>query len=209
MEKSIEPGNALEETLKASNIGDLVTEYSEIVLDSLLNGGILESMPLVKTFTHVGTTVNNVLFTKKLMNFLATMNELPAAKRQRMVEKLKSDPKYERKVGEHLLELLDRIDSHRHPKMLAKAFMAYANLTIDVVVLQRLNLAIERLPYFEIDNIRKFRNAEKDARREMDEATLYNLIYAGLVKEIPGYGKSSYVPTELLEIFLQLDLDIN
>ena len=212
MEKSIEFSNAFEETLKASDIGDLVTEYSEIGLDSLLNGGILENVPIFKTFVcvgKIGITVSDMILAKKLMDFLTALNELPAAKRQKMVEKLESDPKYERKVGEHLIELLDRIDSHLNTKMLAKVFIAYANREIDALMLQRLNLAIERLPNFEIGTVRKFRNSEKDVRKQMDEGTLHNLINAGLAKERQSYGGGVYVPTELMEIFLQLNLDIN
>ncbi len=43
----------------------------------------------------------------------------------------------------------------------------------------------------------------------MDEGTLHNLINAGLAKERQSYGGGVYVPTELMEIFLQLNLDIN
>jgi hypothetical protein len=47
-----------------------------------------------------------------------------------MIDRLDNEDGFRRKVGDRLIELLDRVDSHAKPEMLAKAFRAYATSQI-------------------------------------------------------------------------------
>jgi len=86
-----------------------------------------------------------------------------AADRQELVRKLESDPGYGRKVGEHLTELLDRIEVHRKPAMLVTVFLAYLKGEVDIAMFHRLNRSIELLPLHELSELRKYSEApEKD-----------------------------------------------
>jgi hypothetical protein len=72
---------------------------------------------------------------------LVGLADLSKWQRDDMVSRIEADPEYGRRVGSHVIELLDHVDSHRKPMMLATVFAAYAIGEIDVHVLNRLNAA--------------------------------------------------------------------
>jgi hypothetical protein len=129
------------------------------------------------------------------------------SERAEMVQRLESDPAYGRKVGEHLIELLDRIESRTKPEMVALVFKAYAASSIDAGMLHRLNNAIERIPHFEIPNVRKFRDIEPGDRLNFSATSLQALVHAGLATVGSGYGALVYEPNDVCSAFLHLDLD--
>ena len=123
-----------------------------------------------------------------------------------MVSRLEVDPAYVRRVGEHLTELLDSIESIKKPKMIARIFRAYASNSINAMMLHRLCSAIERLPAFEIDGVRALSNEE--ARDRVPLPTLQNLQNAGLASAGSGYGGGMvFQPSEIATVFLDLELD--
>lgn len=75
--------------------------------------------------------------------FLMTFPDVPSETRVELVRRLEAEPEYNRKAGEHMIELLDRIDGHRKATMIGHAFAAYGLERIDLITLQRLNAAIE------------------------------------------------------------------
>src|SRR5205807_9135007 len=100
-----------------------------------------------------------------------------------------------RSVGSHLVEVLDRVDSHRKPAMLGYSFLAYAQGKINgAQQLQRLISAIERLPSAEIDSVRPFLNSRDNTpeRDRMHAESIQALVNAGLAHwaQAPGIGTS-------------------
>jgi hypothetical protein len=123
-----------------------------------------------------------------------------------MVSRLEADPAYNRKVGLHVIELLDRLDSHRKPIMVGRAFAAYALEQIDLTRLQRLFACIERLPSQDIDTVRRVAEAlggDRQALQNIDSESTSAMINAGLAH----VGVSGIVVTETGHTFLRLNLD--
>ncbi len=131
-----------------------------------------------------------------------------------MTDKLEADPEYGRKVGEHLIEILERLDAHRKPYMTAKVFSTYVSGGIDARTLPRLNYTIERIPFYEIDAVRDAYEKWKALKEKDGEggigvniATLQALHTVDLMSAASGWGCLVYEPNDLCEVFLNLDLD--
>src|SRR5947207_2403019 len=73
-----------------------------------------------------------------------------------MVSRLQANPVYCRRVEMHVIEILNRIDSHRKPVMIAAVFAAFAKGEIEIGQLNRLHAAIDSLTAFAIDFVREF-----------------------------------------------------
>jgi hypothetical protein len=91
--------------------------------------------------------------------------------------------------------------------MIAKVFGAYVAGRIDVKTLHRLNNTIDRLPFYEIDTVRKLDTTSKDGKFDAGEDTRHALENAGLIYAASGYGALVYKPTDLCQVFLELELD--
>lgn len=203
-------GSSLVETLRSDDVASIATEVSELGIDAAIEDGLLKDIPVVGTIvslTKVGFTVRDRLFVRKLVKFLSGLDSVSVDDRRNMVEKLEADPDYGRNAGEHLIEILEKIDTYRKPFMTARAFSAYVSGRIDAKTLHRLNYAIERIPFYEIDMVRKVHTMSKQEKIEASEATFHALENAGLMHAATTWGGFVYQPSELCQIFVDLDLD--
>lgn len=210
MIQSKDLGTAVVETLGSGDISSLLTEYTEIGIDAALKDGLLKEIPIVSTLigiSRIGITIRDWLFIKKLLQFFLPLQDMPERERLEMVHRLESDPAYGRKVGEHLVEILDRLETHHKPQMIAKIFKAYAARKIDARTLHRLNFAVDRLPSYEINAVRKFHDMPAEARLNANESTSQVLQNAGLVRSASAFGSLQHLPTDLCKIFITLNLD--
>lgn len=211
-------GTSLVATLKSDDAVSIAANASELAIDAVLEDGILKDIPVFGTLVSlakVGFSIRDRIFISKLVKFLSGLDELSADERKSMAEKLDADPAYGRNTGEHLIEILERIDAHRKPFMIAKVFSAYVKGTIDANMLNRLNLAIDQIPFYEIDNVRKVRDQYLKLKEDNPEAGLHSenlpslqaLERTGLLSAVSGWGALVYLPTDLCGVFLSLALD--
>jgi hypothetical protein len=210
MSKHHELGTAVVETLSSGEVQDLIKEYAEIGIDAALSDGPLKDIPVISTIiglAKVGISISDRILIRKIIKFLGPLSDMSDKMRQEMIQKLETDAAYGRKVGEHLIEILDRLEAHRKPQMIASVFKAYAKGEIDATLLHRLNYAIDRIPSYEISEVRRIHEMPHEERLEANAATLQALLNAGLVNVISGYGALVYEPNDLCEIFLGLNLD--
>jgi hypothetical protein len=203
--------DAFHRTLQNDAFVQLVKEYAELGFDAVLDPGAMRDIPVVNSIFalfKVSAGVREALLIKKLLSFLADLSLIPAPLRLRMVERLERDPAYAQKVGEHVIELLDRIESHKKPGMVARVFRAYAEGRIDREMLQRLHFAIERVPLFELPHLRQFGEALTPADRlKLSRVSLEAFVASGLSTVASGYGALAYDPTPVCDAFLDLRLD--
>lgn len=201
------------EELEDAERGTLIQEYAQGLLDILVREETLEHIPIVKTLVAAIKAVGSVrdaILVQKIKVFIEALAEVPVAQRVAMVGRLEADPGYNRKVGLHLIELLDRIDSHRKPTMISHVFAAYALERIDLTALQRLLAAIDKLPSHEIDTVRRVGNAVTNNRQELrnvDPESTYAIINAGLANISTGFGGGGLEITRTCSLFLELNLD--
>jgi hypothetical protein len=212
MNKPSDIGSALVQSMRRADLQDLTVDYAQAGLDAELSEGVLKEIPVVRSILalgKIGLSFRDRLLINKILSFLLSLNELPADERDKMVAKLESDAAYGRRVGIHVVELLERIDSHRKPAMVAFAFAAYAKQGIDAKMLHRLLNAIERLPTTEIDAVRPWSIATTaEAYLRIDPESFHAFTNAGLSNVESLASGLAYRPNKTCETFLKLNLDV-
>ena len=210
MNENYKLGNDLVDAMNSTDMQDLVKEYVEFGVDAALEDGILKDVPLVGTIitlAKVGISIRDRMLIKKILKFFEQLDSLSVEERSEMINRLETDKAFGRKVGEHLIEILDRIEIQMKPEMVAIVFKAYAKGEIDARTLNRLNMAIERIPSYEISRVREFFDMSPKERLRGDELTWQALVGAGLAIVVSGYGALIFEPTAICDDFLRLDLD--
>lgn len=109
---------------------DILTEYSELILDTLTTSDVLRDLPLFKTVSTIYSLVNIVKakrFHKKLRVFLDEMRYRNASKdeTQAFRDKFGADRNYREQVLEHITEQIDQFDSEYKAKILARLFVSF------------------------------------------------------------------------------------
>ena len=196
---------------------DVAAEYAEAALQALHVDDLLEHIPVFKSGLVAAKVIGSVrdhLLVKKIAIYLHAISVIPANDRRTMVARLAADPSFSGDLGEHLIELLDRLDGRRKPAMVGAVFAAYAFESIDSKMLQRLNAAIHNLPSMEISAVRLLDtfnriNAEraKTPRVSPDRLSMQALANAGLAEQDNSPGGLWYKLNETGDKFLELELD--
>lgn len=210
MKQETQRGSVIANVIRSDDVVQISKEALEIGIDAALDSGILKEVPIVSTVVglfNVGGTIRNQLLTSKVISFLNKLSELSKEERSELVDKLNEDGKFAGRVGDALIEILDRMESERKPGIAAKCFAAYARGQIDYMQLRRLLVAIERIPSFDIAALRAFSGLPIEERAAADQHFLISLVNAGLAQNNGGWDGGVIVPTGLCDLFLQLDLD--
>lgn len=200
-------GSELVEVIKSDDVTDLFKEYGEIAIDSALESGTLESIPLLNTLVGIFKTVSSVhdrRFTEKLIRFISGFADLDDATRINMANRLNENDKFAGKAGDRLIEIIDRMESENKPEIAAAFLKAFAFEHIDFITLRRLMVALERIPSFEIDELDTFSKYDENNHHQIsDEALLLSFVNAGLGKNNGGLEGGIILPTDLCAVFVR------
>lgn len=127
IEKSL--SGSFGESLKENSI-DIVSDYIELGLDSVLEDGLLKDVPIASTVValyKIGNSFKERHNLKKLYIFINEINKgiVNEDKLHEYKEKFQANDKYRNQEIEYLLVLLDRYVNYDKPQMLAKLYLAY------------------------------------------------------------------------------------
>lgn len=156
--------SALTKTLISSDLPAVAIDLSEVALDTLINEGVYRDLPVLSTLVGIvrtGAAVRDAMFVRKLVAFLANIDKTTPDQRREMVESLE-DPSTEEKVGEKLINLLDRFESSMKAGLLGRAYSAYIARKITRDEFWRVSFVIERLPMTDIVALSSWRSVELD-----------------------------------------------
>lgn len=118
----------LTEILKEGELQKVTSEVIEAVADSDLSDSILKELPIVSTITGMykaAISIQDKLFTKKLLYFLKELQSVPQEQRLRQVIQIEDSKDYRTKVGEKLLHIIDKCDDLDKAEMSGRMFKAY------------------------------------------------------------------------------------
>lgn len=121
-------GLSLIETIASPDLADLAQDFGEIALDGILKDGLLKDLPVFSSIVgvaKVAISIRDKLLVRKLLHFLHELGDTTEEERRKFLQQFANDPKEQRKVGENLILLLDRLDNLDKPTMVAKLFKAY------------------------------------------------------------------------------------
>jgi hypothetical protein len=179
----------LTETIKDDKFQDVIIDLSETTLDTLLKDGALKDIPIIGVLFGIAKTtltVQDKLFTKKLMVFLLQLKKTSNESRKKQIEKIEKDPEYKTKVGEKLLYIIDKCEDHEKAKYIGKLFQCFIEEKIEYENFLRASRSIE-LTY--LGDLKRFIN-EKWKNMGMEEGG--DLLGAGLMDAIYSSGEAMH-----------------
>ena len=154
--------NSFEKTLKDSDLQSVGGNLSELIIDSVIEDGVLKDIPIVSTIiglSNIGMKISDRILLNKIISFLIELKNIPISKREEMVNKIDKSKKYEIKVGEKILLIIDRCNDYENSKFVAKLFSAYIMEKIDYADFLRGANIIQSV---EINDFKKFLKLEKN-----------------------------------------------
>ncbi len=115
-------------TIKQSDIKELAIENSEVIIDDLLDDGLLKDIPIIGNLFKVysvSKSISNNIFIRKILRFFDELNNIPEKERIQFVDRLDANPKFRNEVGEKLMLSIEKLDDSKKAVFLAKAFSLY------------------------------------------------------------------------------------
>lgn len=114
----------------SDEMSGIVSEYTELGLDALLEDGVLKNIPIVSTaisIYKIGKSFREKYHISKLVSFLDEINKgiCDEAKRREYQDKFYANEKFRNQELEYILVLIDRYISMDKPRMLAKLYLTY------------------------------------------------------------------------------------
>jgi hypothetical protein len=195
----------IKRALKAGGI-DLLADTAELVLDSALDSGIVEKIPIFGSMAkavNIGKAVKDQIFERKLERFLTQLSSINANEVQEFNNKIKEDAKLHQKVGESLLILIERLDEIEKSDWLAKAFRYYMEEKIDFEKFLLFGKAIDRCALSALKQLDIFSNpSDKLPEYSQDIASCGLIHLVGLPMIASKETGSTYRLTNLGEEFV-------
>ena len=111
-----------------ANLNDLSIDLAEVTLDAIVKNEAMKHIPVFKTLLGIIETTQNIsnyLFLKKIVAFLSNIKKVSAKKRKAMITEIDNSGKYKVKVGETLLNVIDKCDSTEKAAYLGTWFTAF------------------------------------------------------------------------------------
>lgn len=157
---------SFDDTIKRTNLTKITTDLGEIGLDSILEDGVLKDIPILGTIVNIGKSSLNIkdrLFTKKIIYFLSEIENINSLDRNKIISKIDKSEKYNIKVGEKILYILDNCDDHDKAKYIGRFFKILIQETIDYEEFLRFcsvieSVFLEDFKYFLNANNKEFEN---------------------------------------------------
>ena len=115
----------LADTVAEVGLIGLSSEILEFSIDQVLEEGLIKDIPVVGWISKglvLQRSISDRILYNKILRFIFALESIDSGSKDSFRAKIKNDVKYKRKVGEHLLLILDRIDDLSKPEMIAKCF---------------------------------------------------------------------------------------
>jgi hypothetical protein len=139
-------------------VTDILGEYSELILDSLVNNDVFGEIPVVNTVSAIYNLVGVVKakrFHKKLQSFLEEMQTRKASEdeTQAFRERFSNDKDYREDVMEHIIEQIEQLDSEYKTKILARLFISFTETHLSWRRFLDLSFALNRAHLIALERI--------------------------------------------------------
>lgn len=149
--------------IKDSEINKLTLDYAEIFIDGLFNDGFLKDLPLFGTFIGAikfGNSINKTISTKKIYKFLFELKDIPEETRRIKIDEINNSDKYQNKVGEIVLELLEQIESDKKPEIIGRLFAAYLEEKISFHNFLKATHIIKKIFIYDLIELKQYYDGE-------------------------------------------------
>lgn len=173
--------DALTTSLIDSDLSGIPADLLETSIDQYLDEGVLQDIPIVKTFMGLiktGRNIKDKLFLKKIITFLQNLQDVDVKKRQEMIEEIDGSSQYQLKVGEKLLYILDHCEDYEKASYIAKLFKCFINEQIDYF---HFNILVDLINNMPTVILRHFLAVDIDRPQEINREIAQLYIRYGLM----------------------------
>ena len=153
MKSNLNPDEELEKIIKNSDIGSVLKDYTETMIDKVIDNEFIKDIPLLSSIVasiKFGNSINEHFFRKKIFNFLFELRVVPQERRKKIIDKLNTSSKYQNKVGETIIEIVDKIESEEKPNILGKMFVAVLEEKINYLIFLKAAHILKSVFYYDL-----------------------------------------------------------
>jgi len=185
-----------------NEIISLSTDLTEAGIDNLLEEGFLKDLPIIGSVVGIIKTskyIQEQLLVKKILYFLKEIKGISTNEKTDFINKLNNDKKYQTKVEESLLLIINRLNDYSKSEYIGKLFVATILGKIDYNTFLKLSNMIDRCYIGDLDNLILFYNGNKNDVDTDDVDTLYNLgvlINTGISGKTFFYDENKPIPNK-------------
>ena len=118
---------SMELTMDKGNLS-VLRDLGEVAIDAVMDDGILRNVPILSAVVGVGKCIRNVsdvLFAKRLITFLYGLKDIKPKQREVAIAKWESDAKFRIRVGETLLNMINRCDDTQKAQWLSNMLRSW------------------------------------------------------------------------------------
>ena len=185
---------------------DIIGDYLELGIDSILDNESLKEIPIIKTFIGVGKIIKSIRERNLMKNLAIFINELNSGKidkekLSKHKEELRQNPrKAEKELGRILIILEQTIDNIKS-SILGKLYKAYINQEIDWDGFAEFSEITNRLFMFDINILNVMWSKEYNAYIEQkdDNFRIERMYSLGIIGNIfPSINETKHLHGRVL-----------
>ncbi|MCR0981803.1 hypothetical protein [Roseomonas populi] len=141
------PGTSLSRSIGSDSLKDVLATSGDIGLNAAVDSGALDGVPVLNVLTGLYKAqrdVRQVLYQRKIARFLKGLDSTSAAEREKFTNDLEKSGKLE-EFGETILELIDKSDEVRKPRIVGRIMAAHISGSISYEQAIRVSTMINRV----------------------------------------------------------------
>jgi hypothetical protein len=198
---NIDSEDSLIRSIADSDLSDVAIDTSEIILDSLVEDGVLKDIPIfgwALKALKAQRSIRDALFLKKVALFAKGARAVSGEKREEFKKRINDDKEHRKRVGESLLLFLERHERLEKSLYLGRLFAAYLNNDITYAQFSQLAAALDKAVVEDLEALRKNISHLHMLRQQVNEG----LHRCGLMRieiEVPAPNRKLFqsgIPTK-------------
>lgn len=177
------PEQAFTNVFKSGSAQVLITDGSEVLVDSLFKDGILKDIPIVGSAINIiklGKWISDFSFQRKLLNFFSKTEEIPEDDRINFIIEL--EDKTKQNAGEYLITYLDRLDDNRKAQILGNLVISKVEKRLSMEDFLRIAHLLPRVFYFDLIKLPEYINMKTTKDPRYDKRVAASLEDVGLLR---------------------------
>lgn len=126
--------SSITETIKSTNFQDLISDISETTIDAFLDEGLVKDIPVfgfIFKSRNLVSTIQDKLFSKKLLKFLKQLTDTTPEERVQQIEKIEKNKDYKIKIGEKILYIIDKCEDYEKSEIVGILFKNFIKNNIE------------------------------------------------------------------------------
>jgi len=143
----MEVGKEMMTILASDGLVDIGKDTIELAIDASMEDGLLKDAPIVGTLfslARLGADIRDRLLARKLFRFLREVSDLKASERARVVHELAGTDAKREKVGEVIIDVIDRSGTEDKAALIGRLFVAAGRKLIPSDSVLRLSAIISQ-----------------------------------------------------------------